>query len=86
MAVLKAPIIEKFKVHPTDTGSPSVQIGIITERINLLNEHFKKFPKDLCSRYGFLRIIGRRRRLLEYLKKTDFARYKGVIESLNLRK
>ncbi|PKN00869.1 MAG: 30S ribosomal protein S15 [Elusimicrobia bacterium HGW-Elusimicrobia-1] len=86
MPVSKAPIIEKFKVHPTDTGSSAVQIGIITERINLLNEHFKKFPKDLCSRHGFLRLIGRRRRLLEYLKRIDFARYKEVIASLNLRK
>lgn len=86
MPVAKASIIEKFKVHPTDTGSSAVQIGIITERINLLNGHFKKFPKDLCSRHGFLRLIGRRRRLLEYLKKTDPSKYRSVLESLNLRK
>ncbi len=86
MAVVKSPIIEKFKTHPTDTGSPAVQIGILTERINLLNEHFKKYPKDLGSRHGFLRLIGRRRRLLEYLKSSDPSRYKEVIEKLNLRK
>jgi len=86
MAVVKAPIIDKFKTHPTDTGSPAVQIGIITERINILNEHFKKFPKDLSSRHGFLRLIGRRRRLLEYLKNSNPAKYKEVIEALNLRK
>ncbi len=82
----KNEIAEKLKSHATDTGSPSVQIGIITERINKLNEHFKKFPKDLGSRRGFLKLISQRRKLIEYLKKHDFKKYKEVIERLDLRK
>ncbi len=86
MTVNKKEIIAKFKTKDDDTGSPAVQIGILTERINKLNEHFKKSPKDLGSRYGFLKMIGHRRKLLEYLKHKDFKKYKEVIEKLDLRK
>lgn len=86
MAIDKSKIIKAFQKHPTDTGSAAVQVGLITERINALNEHFKKFPKDLASRHGFLKLIGQRRRLLEYLKLTDYKKYKEVIDKLELRK
>ena len=65
MTINKKSIIENFKVHPTDTGSAEVQVALLTGRINYLNDHFKKFPKDFTSRGGFLKMIGRRRRLLE---------------------
>lgn len=82
----KKPIIEKYKRHPTDTGSPEVQVALLTSRINQLNEHFKKFPKDFSSRRGFLRLIGRRRQLLNYLRSIDYERYKQLVEKLALRK
>jgi small subunit ribosomal protein S15 len=82
----KKPVIEKYKRHDTDTGSPEVQVALLTGRINELNEHFKKFPKDLASRRGFLQMIGQRRRLLNYLKEIDFQRYRTVIGKLDLRK
>ena len=76
----KKEIIEKYKIHPTDTGSVPVIIAILTERIKQLNEHFKKFPKDFSSRRGFLKLIGQRRRLLNYLKKQDIGMYKKLNE------
>lgn len=82
----KASIIEKFRLHEDDTGSPEVQIALMTERIRLLQEHFKKFPKDTNSRRGLLRLVGRRRRLLNYLREKNVERYKRLIDSLGLRK
>lgn len=82
----KKAIVEDFKTHGTDTGSPEVQIAVLTGRINYLSDHFKKFPKDYGSRYGFLKLIGQRRRLLEYLKKNRQASYKTILDKLSLRK
>jgi small subunit ribosomal protein S15 len=82
----KREIIESFKLHENDTGSPEVQIALLTERIKLLTEHFKKFPKDHNSRRGLLILIGQRRRLLAYLKTKNTERYKRLIERLGLRK
>jgi small subunit ribosomal protein S15 len=82
----KLSIIEAFKVHEKDTGSPEVQIALLTERIRMLTEHFKKFAKDHNSRRGLLVLVGTRRRLLSYLKETNVERYRKVIERLGLRK
>jgi small subunit ribosomal protein S15 len=82
----KQSIIETFKVHEKDTGSPEVQIALLTERIKSLTEHFKKFAKDHNSRRGLLVLVGTRRRLLNYLKETNVDRYRKVIERLGLRK
>lgn len=82
----KKEIIETFKVHENDTGSPEVQIALLTERIRLLTEHFKKFPKDHNSRRGLLILIGHRRNLLNYLKNKNIERYRRLIEKLGLRK
>ena len=82
----KQSIIEAFKLHEKDTGSPEVQIALLTERIRMLTEHFKKFAKDHNSRRGLLVLVGTRRRLLNYLKETNVDRYKKVIERLGLRK
>ncbi|SHM49690.1 SSU ribosomal protein S15P [Caldanaerovirga acetigignens] len=82
----KREIIEKFKIHENDTGSPEVQIAILTERINQLTEHLKIHKKDHHSRRGLLKMVGKRRALLNYLKKKDLERYKNVIEKLELRK
>ena len=82
----KKPIIEGFKIHEKDTGSPEVQIALITERIKSLTEHFKRFAKDHNSRRGLLVLVGSRRKLLNYLKQTNVERYKKVIEKLGLRK
>jgi small subunit ribosomal protein S15 len=79
-------IIKEFKKHESDTGSPEVQIALITERINLLTEHFKVHKKDHTSRRGLLKLVGKRRRLLEYLKKKDVDRYRELIERLGIRK
>lgn len=86
MELDKKPVIESFKTHPTDTGSTEVQVALLTKRINYLSDHFKKFPKDFTSRAGFLKMIGQRRRLLEYLKKNQKSKYKTIIEKLELRK
>jgi small subunit ribosomal protein S15 len=83
---LKQEIIDKFKLHENDTGSPEVQIAILTERINHLNEHLKIHKKDHHSRRGLLKMVGQRRGLLNYLQKTDIERYRKIIEKLNLRK
>ncbi len=82
----KRSVVESYKTHETDTGSPEVQIALLTGRINYLNEHFKKFPKDFASRFGFLKLIGQRRSLLEYIKKHNRTKYKELIEKLELRK
>jgi len=82
----KMKIIDEFKVHARDTGSAEVQIAILTERINSLGEHFKQHKKDFNSRRGLLSLVGRRRRLLNYLKKKDAKKYEELLEKLNLRK
>jgi small subunit ribosomal protein S15 len=83
--VQKPEIIEEFKTHPNDTGSPEVQIALLTRRIQYLTEHFKSFKKDYHSRRGLLKLVGRRRRLLEYLKRKDITRYRQLVERLGLR-
>jgi small subunit ribosomal protein S15 len=82
----KKGIIEDYKTHPTDTGSPEVQIAILSERISYLTEHFKTHAKDHHSRRGLLKLVGQRRRLLDYLKGKDVARYRTVIQRLGIRK
>ncbi len=82
----KAKIIDNFKIHARDTGSAEVQIAILTERINLLGEHFKLHKKDFHSRRGLLTLVGTRRRLLNYLKSKDVKKYEEVLGKLNLRK
>jgi len=79
-------IIEDFKTHKSDTGSPEVQVAILTKRINDLTEHFKTHTKDFHSRRGLLVMVGQRRRLLDYLKKKDRIRYTSLIERLGLRR
>jgi len=89
MSVLKEKkqeVIKSFQAHATDTGSPEVQIALLTERINSLTEHFKKHKKDHHSRQGLLRMVSQRRQLLNYLMKETPERYKGVVEKLGLRK
>ena len=82
----KQEIINEFKKHESDTGSPEVQIAILTERITYLTEHFKTHKKDHHSRRGLLKLVGQRRRLLDYLKGKELARYKTVIERLGIRR
>ncbi len=82
----KQEIIERFKLHEGDTGSPEVQIALLTERINHLNEHLKANKKDHHSRRGLLKMVGKRRGLLNYLKEKDIERYRAVVAALNLRK
>jgi small subunit ribosomal protein S15 len=82
----KIKIIDEFKTHARDTGSTEVQIAILTERINTLGEHFRAHKNDFHSRRGLLSLVGRRRRLLGYLKKKDVKKYEEVLEKLSLRK
>ena len=82
----KQEIISKFRSHDTDTGSPEVQIALLTERIVYLTEHFKTHMKDHHSRRGLLKMVGQRRRLLDYLKKKEIERYRTVIKELGIRK
>ncbi len=82
----KKEIIEKFKVHERDTGSSSVQIALLTRRINDLTNHFKIHPKDHHSRRGLLKLVGQRRRLLNYLNSKDPDQYRALIQDLGLRK
>jgi small subunit ribosomal protein S15 len=82
----KEEIIGQFKVHDTDTGSAEVQIALLTNRINHLTEHLKIHKNDHHSRRGLMKMVGRRRRLLDYLKKVDINRYRSILEKLNLRK
>jgi small subunit ribosomal protein S15 len=82
----KKQIIDDFRVHPSDTGSPEVQIALLSERITYLTEHFKTHKKDHHSRRGLLKLVGQRRQLLNYLKKKSVDRYNSVIERLGLRR
>jgi small subunit ribosomal protein S15 len=82
----KKSIIEKYRLHPTDTGSPEVQIAILTERINELTEHLKNHPKDNHSRRGLFKMVGSRRSLLDYLQRKDVNRYREIIAKLDIRK
>ena len=82
----KKKVIDTFKANSQDTGSAGVQIALLTERINLLTEHFKSHKKDFNSRRGLLVLVGKRRRLLNYLKKKDIARYQELLDKLSLRK
>lgn len=82
----KTIIIDDFKVHATDTGSPEVQVALLTKRINELTEHFKVHTKDYHSRRGLMVMVGQRRRLLDYLKRKDKTRYATLIERLGLRR
>lgn len=83
---VKTQTIEEYRTHETDTGSPEVQVALLTQRINQLTEHFKTHAKDHHSRRGLLQLVGRRRRLLDYLKKQDFERYRKTIDRLSIRK
>jgi len=82
----KREIIEKFKTHETDTGSSEVQIALLSDRITYLTEHFKIHKKDHHSRRGLLKLVGQRRRLLQYLKQSDIAKYRDLIQELGIRK
>jgi small subunit ribosomal protein S15 len=82
----KLEVVSKFRTHEHDTGSPEVQIALLTERITYLTEHFKTHVKDHHSRRGLLRLVSKRRRLLDYLKRSSLDRYRKVVGALNLRK
>jgi small subunit ribosomal protein S15 len=82
----KAATINEHRLHPTDTGSPEVQIALLTERINHLTQHMKEHKHDYHSQRGLLMLVGRRRRLLDYVKKNDVERYRGIIAKLGLRR
>ncbi len=82
----KKRLIDQFRVHESDTGSPEVQVGLLTHRISYLTEHLKVHKKDHHSRRGLLMLVGRRRRLLNYVKNKDVKRYRKIIETLGLRR
>jgi small subunit ribosomal protein S15 len=82
----KRDLIDQYKLHDSDTGSPEVQIGLLTYRISYLTEHLKVHKKDHHSRRGLLMLVGQRRRLLNYVKNKDITRYRGIIERLGLRR
>jgi small subunit ribosomal protein S15 len=82
----KREIIDRFRLHEADTGSPEVQVAILRERINYLTGHFKSHAKDHHSRRGLIKLVGQRRRLLNFLKNKDIERYRTLIEQLGLRK
>jgi small subunit ribosomal protein S15 len=82
----KEELIKKFQTHEGDTGSPEVQIALLTERLNELGEHFEKHDKDHHSRRGLLKIVGKRRSLLDYLKRKDVGRYQRILQELKLRR
>lgn len=85
-ATVKKEIIRKYRTHEKDTGSPEVQVALLTERIKNLTEHFKIHTKDFHSRRGLIKLVSKRRRLLDYLKLKDFNRYQKVISDLGIRK
>ena len=85
MAFVKTPAIEKNRQHGTDTGSSQVQIAVLTERINYLTDHFRQHAKDHHGRRGLLKMVGKRRRHLDYLKRTDVDGYRKIISDLGLR-
>ena len=82
----KSELVAKYRTHDSDTGSPEVQVALLSERINELTEHFKTHKKDFHSRRGLLKLVGQRRRLLDYLKTKDNTRYRKLIEGLGIRK
>jgi len=82
----KKALIEQYKLHDSDTGSPEVQVGLLTHRITYLTDHLKTHQKDHHSRRGLLMLVGRRRRLLNYVKNKDIQRYRQIIEALGLRR
>ena len=82
----RSEIIEKYRIHESDTGSAQVQVALLTARINELTDHFKEHKKDHHSRRGLLKMVGKRKRLLEYIKKNNFENYANLIGSLGLRK
>ncbi len=82
----KRDTVERFRIHSADTGSAEVQVALLSQRITYLTEHFKIHVKDHHSRLGLLKLVGQRRRLLEYLKKNDFERYQSLINRLGIRK
>jgi len=82
----KRGVIEQYRLHQTDTGSPEVQVALLSHRIEYLTEHFKIHAKDHHSRRGLLKLVGQRRRLLDYLKKNEYERYQGLVRRLGLRK
>jgi len=82
----KSELINRFRTHEADTGSPEIQIALLTERIGYLTEHFKTHVKDHHSRRGLLKLVSKRRRLLNYLKKSSLERYRKTVAALNLRK
>ena len=85
MAIIKEEVIQKYQLHDNDRGSTPVQIALLTARINDLRGHFDDHKKDHHSRRGLLKMVGRRRRLLEYMKKTDIEKYRSLIKDLGLR-
>ena len=85
-AEAKKEVIDQFKIHQKDTGSPEVQVALLSRRINYLTDHFKIHKKDHHSRRGLLKLVGQRRRLLNYLKKRDVKRYQTIIKELGIRK
>ena len=85
MAFAKAPSIEKYQTHETDTGSTRVQIAVLTDRINYLTDHFRAHHKDHHGRLGLLKMVGKRRRLLDYLRRTDVGGYRQLVQELGLR-
>lgn len=82
----KTKIVKDNQAHPTDSGSPEIQVALLTERINLLVKHFGDHKKDFHSRAGLMKLVGQRKRLLEYIKKNDVSRYETLIKKLGLRK
>ena len=85
MPFAKASTIEKYRAHENDSGSTKVQIALLTERINYLTDHFRSHPKDNHSRRGLLKMVGKRRRLLDYMRRTDLDGYRQLIQELGLR-
>ena len=82
----KAEIVEKFRLHESDTGSPEVQVSLLTQRINDLTEHMKQHKKDFHTRHGLLKMVGQRRRLLDYLMNNDIESYRNLVSRLGLRR
>jgi small subunit ribosomal protein S15 len=85
MAFQRSSSLEKYRAHPTDTGSTKVQVALLTERINFLTEHFRTHVKDHHGRRGLLKMVGKRRRLLDYLRRTDTETYRQIVDDLGLR-
>ena len=85
MSIDKNPVIQKYQLHENDRGSAPVQVALLTQRINELTDHFRAHKKDHHSRRGLLMMVGKRRRLLDYLKRTDLERYRSLIDDLGLR-